>query len=149
MIRLIKRNSDETFGAHLRRQSSNMNIPVLHTTGTGLFRTELPRPRISLASFLMSAPHLWKHIPQAEHVIVESKYFNETYVADASGNVITHVPPEIEAFTLAEVEIPDIPPQPSGKQPAFGISHLSYWSDAFANWVVMPLYRKKTRELQK
>ena len=149
MMRLIKRNSDETFGEHLRRQSSNLNIPVLHTTGTGLFRTELPRPRISLASFLLSAPHLWKQIPQAEHVIVESKYFNETYVADASGNVLAHVQPEVEAFALAEIEISDTQPKPRGKQPAFSISHLSYWSDAFANWAVMPLYRKKTRELQK
>jgi predicted amidohydrolase len=149
MMRLIKRNSDETFGEHLRRQSSNLNVPVAHTTGTGLFRSKLPRPGISLASFLLSAPHLWKQIPQAEHVIVESKYFNETYVADASGNVLAHVQPEVEAFALAEIEISDTQPKPRGKQPAFGISHLSYWSDAFANWMVAAHYRKKIRKLQK
>jgi predicted amidohydrolase len=149
VIQLIKRNSDETFGAHLRKQSSNLNVPVAHTTGTGLFHSKLPRPGVSLASFLMSTPHLWKYLPQAEHVFVESRYFNETYIADDTGNVITRVPPEVESFALAEIEIPASPPQPHGKQPVFGISTLSYWSDAFANWVVTPLYRKKTRELQK
>jgi predicted amidohydrolase len=147
MIRLIKRNSDETFGAHLRRQSSNMNVPVLHTTGTGLFRSKLPSPGISLASFLMSAPHLWKYLSQAEHVFVESRYFNETYIADASGNVLTQVQPEVESFALAEIEIPVTPPKPHEKQPAFGISILGYWSDAFANWAVTPLYLKKTRRI--
>lgn len=146
MIRLIKRNTDDTFGAHLRRQSSNMNVPVVHTTGTGLFRTKLPRPGISLASFLMSAPHLWKYHPQAEHVFVESRYFNETYIADASGNVLAHVQPEVEDFALAEINLSVIPPQPRGKQPVFGISILGYWSDAFANWMTATIYRKKMRE---
>lgn len=145
----IRRSADETFGANLRRQSSNLNLPVLHTTGTGLFRAKLPSPRISLASLLLSAPHLWKYLSQAEHVFVESRYFNETYIADASGKVIERVPAEIETFALAEIEIPATPPQPHGKQPAFGISTLSYWADAFANWAVTPLYRKKMRELQK
>ncbi len=147
VMQSIKRSADETFGANLRRQSSNLNVPVLHTTGTGLFRAKFPSPRISLASLLLSAPHLWKYLSQAEHVFVESRYFNETYIADALGKVIERVPAEIETFTLAEIEIPATPPQPRGKQPAFGISILSYWSDAFANWVVTPLYRKKKRGL--
>ncbi|MBI5952762.1 MAG: carbon-nitrogen hydrolase family protein [Chloroflexi bacterium] len=147
MMQLIKHNADETFGAHLRRQSSNLNVPVVHTTGTGLFRSKLPRPGISLASFLMSAPHLWKYLPQAEQVIVESRYFNETYIADASGNVLAQVQPEVESFALAEIEIPVTPPQPHGKQPVFGISILGYWSDAFANWAVTPLYQKKTHRI--
>jgi len=149
MMRLIKQNADETFGAHLRRQSSNMNVPVLHTTGTWLFRAKLPSQRISLASLMLSAPQLWKYLSQAEHVFVESRYFNETYIADASGKVIERVPAEVETFALAEIEIPATPPQPRGKQPAFGISTLSYWADSFANWAVTPCYHKKTRERQK
>jgi predicted amidohydrolase len=148
VIKLIKRNSDKTFGAHLRKQASNLNVPVAHTTGTGLFHSKLPRPRISLASFLMSTPHLWKYLSQAEHVFVESGYFNETYIADATGNVLTRVPPEVESFALAEIEIPVTPPQPRGKQPAFGISTLSYWSDAFATWAVSSIYHKKMQKLQ-
>ena len=145
IMQLLKRNSDETFGAHLRRQSSNLNVPIAHTTGTGLFRTKLPRPGISLASFLLSTPRLWKYLPQAEHVFVESRYFNETYIADDIGNVLTRVPPEVEAFALTEIELPITPPQSHGKQPAFGVSTFSYWSDAFANWVVTSNYQKKTR----
>jgi predicted amidohydrolase len=147
MIQLIKHNADETFGAHLRRQSSNLNVPVVHTTGTGLFRTKLPRPGISLSSFLLSAPQFWKYLPQAEQVFIESRYFNEAYIADASGNVLTKILSEVEAFALAEIEISDAQPKPYGKQPAFGISTLSYWSDAFANWMVTPLYRKKIRRI--
>ncbi len=147
MIRLLQRNTDETFGAHLRRQSSNLNVPVVHTTGTGLFHSKLPRAGISLASFLLFAPSLWKYIPQAEQVIAEAGYFNETYIADASGGVIERVRAEVESFTLAEIEVPAAPPQPKGKQPAFGISSLGYWSDAFANWMVTSLYRTKIRRI--
>jgi predicted amidohydrolase len=149
VMRLIKRSADETFGKHLRRQSSNMNVPLLHTTGAGLFRAELPSPAISLASFLLTKPHLWKYLRQAKQVTAEAGYFNETYIADASGNVLARVPPEVEGFTLAEIEIPASPPQPRGKQPAFGVSIFNYWFDAFANWIMAALYRKKTRELQK
>jgi predicted amidohydrolase len=145
MMRLLKRNTDETFGTHLRRQSSNLNVPVVHTTGTGLFHSKLPRAGISLASFLLFAPSLWKYIPQAEQVIAEAGYFNETYIADASGRVIERVRAEVESFALAEIEVPASPPQPKGKQPAFGISPIGYWSDAFANWLVTPLYRTKIR----
>ncbi|MBV5337618.1 MAG: carbon-nitrogen hydrolase family protein, partial [Deltaproteobacteria bacterium] len=102
----VKRNSQETFGAHLRRQSSHLNVPVLHTTGTGLFRTKLPAPEISLVNLLLAAPHLWKYIPHAKHVFIESGYFNETYIADASGKVIERVQPEAESFALAEINHP-------------------------------------------
>lgn len=74
-------------------------------------------------------------MPQAEQVRIEAGYFNESYAADACGQILSQVPPGVEGYTIAEVNCPASPPQPSGRQPSFGLSAAAYGLDTFANLI--------------
>jgi hypothetical protein len=103
----------------------------------------LPSPRISFFGLSQSAPQFWKYVPQAAQIRIESGYFYETYVADGAGRVLQQVPPNVEGYVVAEAALPDSPPAPQGPQPAFGISGLNYFFDAYANWVLARVYLQK------
>jgi predicted amidohydrolase len=143
VARRIKRTARGTFGVGLLRQSSQLAVPVVNTTGTGVFSSALPSPRLSLAAFALMAPRLWKYMPQADHLCVEAGYFNETYIADASGKVLQQVPAGVEGFALADVALPDALPNPHGAQPPFGISIFAYLFDVLANLGLASEYRRK------
>jgi hypothetical protein len=144
--RRIKRSAGGTFGPNLRRQAGYLHVPVVNTTGTGSFISRLPCPRLSLAAFALTAPGLWKYIPQANRLCIEAHYFNETYIADASGQVVQRVPPEVEGFALCQVSVPDSPPNPIGQQPSFGISVYTYLLDAMAKMGLAVEYRRKVSQ---
>jgi predicted amidohydrolase len=141
--RRVYQNVREIFGSLLRRQSACLNVPVVNTSGIGNFSTTLPSPRISFWGLSQSAPQFWKYLPHAAQIRIESGYFYETYVADATGSVLQQVPPNVEGYVVAEAALPDSPPAPQGSQPAFGISWLNYFFDAFANWVLARVYQQK------
>jgi predicted amidohydrolase len=143
VMRHIKRTSAGTFDPCLLRQAAHLGVPVVNTTGTGVFSSGVPSPRASLAIL-----GLWKYIPRADAVRIETGYFNETYVANAAGQVLQRVPPEIEACALAEVTLADAPPQPRGKQPPFGISVLAYVFDVYMNRLSSLVYRRNVRRIR-
>jgi predicted amidohydrolase len=145
LLRQIGRSADGTFGPLLRRQAAHLGVPMVSTTTTGAFVSRMPCPRASLAIYALAYPRLWKYLSQAGDVSLESSYFQETYIADAGGNVIRSVLPGVEGYAIAEVVLPEIPPKPRGKQPLFGISRLAYWMDAFANGVMVKEYERKLR----
>ena len=149
IMRHIKRTSAGIFGPCLLRQATFLGVPVVNTTGTGIFSSTVPSPRASLAIYALAHPGLWKYIPQAEAVRIETGYFNETYVADAAGQVLQRVPPEVEACALAEVTLADAPPQPRGKQPPFGISALAYAFDVYVNRLSSLVYRRGVRRIRR
>jgi predicted amidohydrolase len=133
LARRIRDTAGGTFGPNLRRQARVLKTPVVNTTGTGAFSSVLPSPRLSLGSFALMAPRLWKYLPRADSMRVEANYFNETYIADASGRVLQKAPAGVEGFALDEVALPDAPPNPGRAQPGFGISIFAYLFDALAN----------------
>ncbi len=94
----------------------------------------------------LTCPQLWQYIAQAERVQIETRYFNETYLADARGNVLERVPAEKEGYALAEIPIADAPPPDRGRQPSFGVSKFAYLFDAFANAVLVQEYRRKVKQ---
>ena len=145
IMQQMKRTSTEMFGDYLRRQSVHLRVPVVNTTGTGKFSSPVPLPHLSLGIYAMMRPDLWGQLAQAQAARVETGYFNETYVADATGRVLQRVPPEVEGYALAEVTLADSPPQPQGKQPSFGLSVWPYLADEFANVMLAPVYRKGIR----
>jgi hypothetical protein len=51
----------------------------------------------------------------------------------------------MEGFAISEVSLPDTPPPPKGRQPAFGISAFTYLLDVVANFILAFKYRKHTR----
>lgn len=145
-IQSIKRTTDETFGQFLRRQACFLSVPVAQATVTGIFTSSIPNPKLSLTLFALIYPPLWKYTSQFDQAHVETGYFNETYIADASGVVLQRVPPEAESHGLSDVTLPDVPPQSTGKQPPFGIPKSTYLIDPMANLLMASEYRKKTRK---
>ena len=148
IMRHIKRTSAGMLGPCLLRQAAHLGVPVVNTTGTGVFSSTVPSPRASLAIYALAHPGLWKYIPQAEAVRIETGYFNGAYVADAAGQVLHRVPPEAEAYALAEVTLADAPPQPRGKQPPFGVSVLAYVFDVYVNRLSSLVYRRNVRRIR-
>ena len=116
-------------------------MPVVNTTGTGRFSTRIPSPRLSLISYLWTRPDLWGKLNQADQVKVETDYFNATQIADVQGQVLTRVPADMEGVCIASVELPSAPPQPTHRQPKFGLSAWAYALDRFANLVLVRIYR--------
>ncbi len=143
--RRIQRTSGGTFGPYLLRQAGCLNVPVVSAMGAGVFASALPRPHLSLAVLALMSPKLLKYVSQAGSLCVEAGYFNETFIADSSGQVLQRVPPGEEGFALGEVVVPDAPPSPKGPQPPFGISRFAYVLDAFANLGMIAEYRRKLR----
>ena len=134
-MRWASLGAEQTFGSLLLRQSSWLGVPVLQAMGTGLFHSPFPRPRLSMITLALTCQRLWKIVPQAEQVRIEAGYFNESYAADAYGQILSQVPPGVEGYTIAEMKCPVSPPQPSGPQPRFGLSAAAYGLDAFANLI--------------
>jgi len=99
-------------------------------------------PRFSLLVYTLARPDLWRYIPQGEAARITTGYLNETYVADAAGQVLRQVPPETEAYALAEVALADAPPQPQGKPPAYGVSAFVYLFDVVFNALLAPVYQR-------
>jgi len=145
LTQYLKRTSDKTFGEYLRRQANFLEVPVAHSTSTGIFKSSIPNPKSSLTMLSMMYPPLLKYKSQFNHVRMETDYFNETYITDRSGTVLQSVPPNIEGFAISDVILSDSPPQPKGKQPPFGISNFTYLFDTIANRLLASEYRKKTQ----
>lgn len=141
MLRMIK----TVFGEKLLRQSSRMRVPVVATTGTGTFSTSVPMPRLSFLLMTLAYPVLWRHLSYAAESRIEGGFYQETYVADAGGHVLDRVAAGSENYALAEIALADVPPQPTGRQPAFGITPLPYLLDTVFNVAAVPTYRRKVR----
>jgi hypothetical protein len=92
-----------------------------------------------MLSFLDMA--LMKYASHFQHARMETVYFNDTYISDEAGNVLQSVHPDEEGFALSEVFLSEIPPQPQGKQPPFGISPLTYVLDIVANLIMKFKYK--------
>lgn len=141
MLRLTR----DAFGEKLLRQSSRMHVPVVATTGTGTFSSSLPLPRLSFLLMTLAYPSLWRYLAYAAESRVEGGFYQETYVADAGGHVLDRVAAGSENYALAEIPLADAPPQPTGRQPAFGITPLPYLLDTAFNAAAVPTYRRKVR----
>jgi predicted amidohydrolase len=145
LVQYVKRTSDKTFGEYLRRQACYLGIPVAQATSTGTFTSSIPKSGLSLEMFSLLHPPLWKYRSQFDRARMEADYFNETYIAGSSGEILQRVGQNAEGFVVSDVTLPDSPPQPKGKQPTFGIPGFTYLFDAVANMMLASEYRKKKK----
>ena len=141
----LYKGAEDTFGVHLLRQSSWLGVPVVNTTGSGLFQSTLPRPKLSLLIYTLLRPHLWKYIKDAEQVHAKAGYFSETYVAAADGTVLQRVTETGDALVVSEVDLAEERPHPHQKQPAFGLSQFAYLVDWLANRLLDGYYQRRVR----
>jgi predicted amidohydrolase len=146
VMRSAFRGAEQTFGEFLRRQAAWLGVPLVIASGSGKFSTHIPRPRLSTAVFFAMRPRFWKYIPQAGKILMEAGYFNETYIADADGQVLAHVDGDVEGFVTHSITIADEPSQAHGKQPAFGLNWLAYFTaDRLVNQWMGGYYRKHAK----
>jgi predicted amidohydrolase len=142
----IKHSAAGTFNEHLLKQAQNMNVPVVNTTGTGNLKTHIPAPHVSMLTFAAVKPELLRHLPQADDALIETAYFNDTFVATAGGDILSKVPEGEEGYVVAEVELAPVTPTPIKRQPAFGIFPLVYGMDTALNTIMTPVYRHNVRK---
>ena len=147
VTRHIRNTSTEVFGTLLRQQASHLRIPIVNTTGTGHLSTHVPLAHFSLPMYIANDPDLWKHLLRAPQARLEAGYLNETYVANAYGEILAKVDDEAEGYVIADVEVLDNPPRPQGRQPRYGLSPLTYALDNALNILLTPIYRYNLRRI--
>lgn len=137
---------DEPFGSDMDAQAAWLRVPMVNTTGAGNFRTKLPMQRISFATALSRFPGTWQHILNAPKATTDIGFYRQTKVVDAQGQVLARVKDDGDGFTIAEVELADVPPQPLQDQPKSAMTPLSFFfSDWLAPALTSTLYRRGLR----
>jgi predicted amidohydrolase len=132
-------------GVDLEARAAWLGVPIVHTTGAGTFRTHLPHPRLSLISYVMQRPDLWRFLPQAASVVVEAGFDPQARVVAADGVVRQRVTSSGDGWALAQVELPSTPP-PAAPQPPMRTAPLAYvLSDIVGPALVLDIYRRGTR----
>jgi predicted amidohydrolase len=143
LFQFFYRNAEKTFGELFRNQARWLGVPSVNTTGAGNFRSHLPRPVASLLTFFCLRPDLWKYIPQAEQVTVSAGYFDETFIADANGNVTAKTKLDGDDMVVSTVQLSETTPKPDRPQPAFGLNPLAYLLDNYSNAMFRSYYNRR------
>jgi hypothetical protein len=135
---------DFVFGEEMDRNAAWLQVPLVNTTGSGQFRSRLPAPLPSLMSYTLFRPDLWKKLKDAPEVRLENGYFMQTKVVSADGQVLSRVTDDGDGFTLAEVTLPDAPPQPQAKtQPRVSVPGILTF---MIDYGILPFIIGKYRE---
>lgn len=130
----------------IANQAAWMQVPVVHTSGSGLFRTSLPAPMISAAGFVLGSPELWPLLQDAHEAALETDYGHNTKIIDSAGNVVARVEIDGDGMTLAEVTLPDAPPLPVSPQPRMRTPFIAYFlADWFGPALMSYIYRRGLR----
>jgi hypothetical protein len=145
LMNIVYHNSEKIFGEFFLEQSAWLGVPAINTTGGGGFRSFLSRPRLSFTGFLTARPDLWKYIPQAEKIYIEAGYFDETFIADARGQVLTRTKIDGDDFAVAQVELAEKTPIPQTPQPKIDLSPLTYRVDELVNALLTNYYNQRCK----
>lgn len=141
-IQTSYRNAEKVFGPYLREQAAWLGVPLVNTTGAGKFRSKLPNPKLALGIYFAARPDLWKYVRQAEEVLLECGYFDETFITDAHGQVLSRTRLDGDDLTISTVELCENVSSPTTPQPKIGLSHLAYLADFLANQLLVSSYKQ-------
>ncbi len=143
LMNLIYHHSGKIFGEYTLKQNTWLGVPVVNTTGGGRFRSFLSRPRLSFTGFLAARPDLWKYISQAEKIYLEAGYFDQTFIADAQGQVLTRTKIDGDDLAVAQVELAEETPVPQTPQPKIDLSWFTYRVDELVNTLLVNCYNQR------
>jgi len=143
LMNVVYRNTEKIFNKFFIEQAVWLGVPSVNTGGGGVFHSAIPRPRLSLAIQLAARPDLWKYIPQAEKVRLKSGYFDETFIADAQGNVLNRTRLDGDDVAVAEVTLAEKTPTPQTPQPKIDLSPLTYRGDELSNALLVGYYNQR------
>jgi hypothetical protein len=91
---------------------------------------------------LAARPDLWKFIPQAENILQTAGYFDETFIAEARGQVLSRAQLNGDDLTVALVELAAQTPIPQMPQPKIDLSPLTYLADEMTNALLVGYYQQ-------
>jgi hypothetical protein len=144
LLRRVYTEEEYFPGKDIEDHAAWLGVPVVHTTGAGTFRSTLPRAGLTSFVYLSGRPDLWRHLPKASEIIVETGFDKQAKVMDANGQVCARVMDEGDGFALAEVPIADTQPKPNKAQPKMRDKAISYFlADHYIPAVLTGMYRKK------
>lgn len=143
IMKKLYSNNEGVFGDYLLQQSAWLGVPTVQTTGSGKFRTHLPRPRLSFSVQLAARPDLWKYVSQAEEICFEAGYYDQTFIADANGQVLKRTKLDGDDLAVAQVELAEKTPTPQRPQPKVDLSPLTYWADDMVNALLVNYYNQR------
>ncbi len=144
--RLYYAGSDMPFGAELDEHIAWLGVPAVNSAGSGTFQTKVPLPRLSLFGLVAMNPAWWHHVANAEKSSITGGYYPQTKIVQADGTVAARVTESGDRYTLAEVELADMPPQPTQPQPSFKLTAMTYFTSDWLTPTLMTfLYRAGIR----
>lgn len=143
LMNAIYHNAGNIFGELLIQQSVWLGVPTLQTTGGGKFQSRLSRPRLSFAGFLAARPDAWKYIPDAENIVIEAGYFDQTFIAGANGQVLARTTIDGDDLAIAQAQLAGKTPFPQGPQPKMDLYPITYWVDAMVNGLLVNYYEAR------
>jgi predicted amidohydrolase len=145
----LKGSGRKVFGDMLNQQAAWLGVPAVNTVGCGRIRTGIPNARLSVLSYSLAAPWLLKYARQADRMEMSCGFTRGCKVVDGRGRVLAELSQEEgEAFTLAEVTLPDRKRLPQEPQPGSPISPVAYFiADVWLTSLVRSTYRKRRRQV--
>jgi predicted amidohydrolase len=119
----------------IEAQARWLHVPVVASTGAGHFRSALPLPLP--ASLRMSLP-----------MTLEAGYGRYAKIIRADGTVAARVEATGDGVRVAEITLPDAPPQPTTPQPAMHMPlPIRLMVDVVGTAAMIPLYRAGLRRV--
>ncbi|MCL4300166.1 MAG: carbon-nitrogen hydrolase family protein [Anaerolineae bacterium] len=149
VMALTKDKGRVLFGEMINQQTAWLQVPLVHTVGIGPVRTAIPNGLASVLLLLPTAPWLARYLPQAHQLELACECVPGCKVVDANGQVLAELTPaDGEAFTLAEVNLPNDKPVPQKPQPHSRLPAVIYLiSDGVTPWLMIPRYRQGVRRV--
>lgn len=127
-------------------QARWMRVPVVVSSGAGLFRSHLPMPEFSLVGMLGLRGDWRQRLQVAAEVIVEAGYGRYAKIVGADGRTLARVENDSDGFTVAQVELAAVPPEPLERQPAMCTAPMTYFNvDVISANVLVQQYRQHIR----
>ncbi len=141
VARLVQESGDHLFDSDLRTQAAWLGVPMVNAMPYGDFASPVPRAKLSFGMSVAGNPRLWKLVKQGNHATISAEYNQYTQITNGNGKILAGSP-EGDGFAIAEVEIPEAPPQPSTTQPKMRLHPGSRWVSSLLSWIVIPEYKK-------
>jgi predicted amidohydrolase len=147
VAKLIQESGDHLFDADLRDQAARLSVPMVNAMPFGDFVSPVPRAKLSFGVSVAGNPNLWKLLGDSDQATISAGYNQHTQITAASGHMLAG-PPEGDGLAIAEVEIPDLPPQPTKPQPKMRLHPASRWVSSLLSWLVIPEYKRNQKRLK-
>jgi len=133
-----------TFGRMVDQQAEWLGVPVVNSGGSGTIRTNIPRGRALVLSFLLIAPRLIKQLGNANQLQMSSNMIESCKIVDATGQILAKcAQSEGEGYAMADIDLPPQKSTPMENQPKSPLNSMAYLNaDVIVPWMMRSVYRK-------